>query len=405
MGLLICYTPGADLRRIDTRSTPYLSALFNSYPWVRINTFPSTELVPTLLTGVYPHKHGIWQVKLRSNNILKARHQLVEKLPDILTTTFRCFTHLLDPSSDRLSAIPFRRIRHFEEKRFKYTKRSRPSVILNKIGGINTLFSAVTKGKGSYIFMKKFGALNGLLNRVSSEFELQFFEVYALDLYQHWNLNSNRRISKAYGIIDDFVEKLVERCEHQNITLLLLSDHGQERVNETINIRRKLRKLDLSENEYHYFIEVPSARFWFNTDRARRKIIEMLTSIDGGSVFSYEDMHKFNVRFGDDRYGEIYFIADPGYIIFPHDFYHPLANIFLGLTDWHQRGRLFNPKHRGNHGYLPEYESEKGFMLVLDSKYKIRKREADIIDVAPSVLDLLGREKMDYMTGNSVFNK
>ena len=146
------------------------------------------------------------------------------------------------------------------------------------------------------------------------------------------------------------------------------------------------------------------ARFWFHTDRARRKIVDMLHSINNGTVLSYKDMHKYNVKFDDDKYGEVYFVADSGYTIFPHDFYHPLANIFLGLTDWQQRSRIFNPKHRGNHGYLPQYESEKGFVMVLDNNYKVDKQEADIIDVAPTILGLLGYKKPDYMKGKGIFN-
>jgi bisphosphoglycerate-independent phosphoglycerate mutase (AlkP superfamily) len=58
---------------------------------------------------------------------------------------------------------------------------------------------------------------------------------------------------------------------------------------------------------------------------------------------------------------------------------------------------------RGSHGYFPHYESEKGFMIVLSNQYKAQPKEIDIIDVAPSILGLLGFKKPDYMTGNGVF--
>jgi hypothetical protein len=129
----------------------------------------------------------------------------------------------------------------------------------------------------------------------------------------------------------------------------------------------------------------------------------MLSSIEHGRVQSYEDLQEYNIKFPDSSYGEFYFRADPGYIIFPHDFYQPLANLYLGLTDWQQRSRVLNPKHRGYHGYPPNNESEKGFMILLDDRYKTTKKEVEIIDVAPTVLGLLGYEKPDYMVGDCVF--
>jgi hypothetical protein len=129
----------------------------------------------------------------------------------------------------------------------------------------------------------------------------------------------------------------------------------------------------------------------------------MLSSIRNGTVLSYKDLHRYNVLFDHDRYGEIYFIADPGYIIFPHDFYQPIANFFLGLTDPQQRRRIWNPKLRGSHGYFPHHESEKGFMILLANRYQALKKEIDIIDVAPSILGLLGYKKADYMKGNCIF--
>ena len=123
-----------DLRRVNTQDTPYITSLINSYPWVKIKTLPSTELVPTLVTGVYPHEHGVWQVKLKSNQRPSSMQKPIDKLPDILTTTFQCLIHFLNHSFD-LATIPSRRLRLFELKRFKYTRRQKSHEILLRIGG------------------------------------------------------------------------------------------------------------------------------------------------------------------------------------------------------------------------------------------------------------------------------
>src|SRR4029450_2840261 len=109
-----------------------------------------------------------------------------------------------------------------------------------------------------------------------------------------------------------------------------------------------------------------------------------------------------HVSFEDDTYGETYLSPDAGYIFFPHDFYQPLANLFLGLRDWHQRSRLLRPIHRGNHGYLPHFPSEQGYAILLDSGYRATRAEIELIDVAPSLLALLGQAPPAHMHGPAV---
>ena len=244
--LFVCYIPGMDLRRVNTENTPYITSLINSYPWVKIKTLPNTELVPTLLTGVYPHEHGIWQVRLKSNQHSSLRQKLINKLPDILTTTFQCLIHLFNRSFD-LAAIPSRRLRLFELKRFKYTRRQKSREILFRIGGVESIFSIVGKDKSDYVFSKTFNELDRLLYKLCSRKHLlEFLELYSLDLIQHWNLDKTSKISEFYRGIDNFVKDLHEKCQDKNITLVILSDHGQEQVRGTLDIKRELKRLNLS---------------------------------------------------------------------------------------------------------------------------------------------------------------
>jgi len=423
--LFVCYIPGMDLRRINAIHTPYLAGLFSAYPNVKIKSFPNTDLMPTLLTGVYPHEHGMWQVRLRAESP-SSRRSRPNWIPDMLTSTCQGLLHLFNHSFD-LATIPDRRLRHFEIMRFKQTRHYFPSLyeVFSKIffgknsepnssddwhphfleiGSVKTIFSIVGKENSRFVFNRKFGQLNKILEETCSRgSQLEFLELHSLDIIEHWNLDDDSAMNGHYRGVDDFIRRLHQKCEQKNVTLLILSDHGQERVKDSIDIQGELKRLDLPEDEYQFYLEAPMGRFWFHTDRARAKIVEMLSSIRNGTVLSYKDLHQYNVRFDHDRYGEIYFIMDPGYIIFPHDFYQPIANIFLGLSDPQQRPRIWNPKLRGSHGYFPHHESEKGFMIISDNHYKVSSEEIDIIDVAPSILGLMGFKKEDCMKGNSIF--
>jgi hypothetical protein len=399
--LLVFFIRGMDLRRIQEETTPFVNDLLKSFPWVKINTIPTPELTQTIFTGQYPHEHGMWEVDLKSDPELLAKNKVVDKIPDFLTTTFQCLIHLATKSFD-LAAIPPWRRRRFEVSRYKYFRKSLDEFF--KLQKVASIFDIIGKGNFIHLWTNKYNDMNKLLaNLCSDNRELEWLDLYFLDQLQHWYLDDEVKIRKFYRGVDQFVEKLYKECQKSKVSLMFLSDHGMETVRGSIDIRSNLEKLKIPSEEYTYFIEASVARFWFHTDRARSAILGVLSSIEHGGVQSYEDLHEYNIRFADSRYGEFYFRTDPGYIIFPHDFYHPLANLYLGLTDWQQRSRVLNPKHRGYHGYLPNNESEKGFMILLDARYRTTKKEVEIIDVAPTVLGLLGYEIPDYMKGNCAF--
>lgn len=401
--LLVCLIRGLDVRRISELTTPYINALFNSFPWVRINTIPTPELLQTLFTGQYPHEHGMWEVRLKSEISSYVKKKAIDRLPDFLTTTIQCLLHFATKSFD-LAAVPPWRRRRFELSRYKNIPM--PLEQLFRVHNVHSVFDIIDKGKINHLwaFDYKFNEKDNILNLLCSDgYKLEWLDFYFLDLLQHWYLDNEVKIQNFYRGADQFVEKLHNKCKKNDVSLLLLSDHGMELVKGSIDIKSKLKQLEIPSDEYTFFIEANVARFWFHTDRARKTILSLLLSIKHAKVQNYEDLQEYNIKFPDAKFGEIYFRTDLGYIIFPHDFYHPLANIFLGLIDWQQRSRLFNPKHRGYHGYPPNNESEKGLMILLDDCYKATKQEVEIIDVAPTVLELLGYEKPDYMKGRSVF--
>lgn len=398
---MICHISALDSRRINKKHTPFLADSFNGYPSVTIETIPEVDLDPTIMTGVYPHTHKMWQVRLKDASGPGFGPTLTDGVPEVLTSTFQCLVHLFTGSFD-LAGVPSWRRRRFEISKTRFMKRSVRGFL--RLNGIDTYLNVVGEKDCSFIYNERVDELFSVLTSLSPlKHKLQLVQIHSLDTLQHWNLDNPNYIQTSYGEIDRFVKELHNQCRKNGITLMVLSDHGQEPVKRSINILKLLRKMGIPKHEYTYYIEAPKARFWFHSDRARETILEKLSSIQNSTLLSYRDLHKYNVRFEEESFGEYYLIAEPGYIYFPNDFYHPLANIFLGVTDRQQRSRLSSPQYRGYHGYLPHNESEKGFMILLDDCYKASKKAVKIIDVAPTVLRLLGYEKPDYMIGNCVF--
>src|SRR3972149_6640585 len=399
--LFICYIDALDLRRINSEDTPYLYRALNSNPWVKINTIPEVDLDPTLYTGVYPHEHCIWQLRLKDTRLNSLGQRLTDHIPDIASTTVQCLIHLFTGSFD-LAAVPTWRRRQFNITKTRYIKKNISQFL--RLYGNKTFLSIIGEKESNLIYNSNFNELPLVLPRLFSlNCRLELLHIHSLDILQHWNLDDPIRIQNSIREIDGFVENLNRGCKEKGVTLMILSPHGQEPVRESIDIINKFKGLGIPRDAYTYYIEAPKARFYFHTDRARETILALLSSIEQGRILSYKEMHDYNVKFEDKSYGEYYFILDPGYIFFPNDFYHPLANIFLGFSDWQQRSRFQSPRYRGYHGYLPNNESEKGFMMLLDHNYKAIKKEAELIDFAPTVLKLLGYEKPDFMKGQCVF--
>ena len=185
---------------------------------------------------------------------------------------------------------------------------------------------------------------------------------------------------------------------------MVFADHGMELVKNSVDIIQKIDEMGIKNNEITYYIEAPKARFWFHSDSAREKMLNYLSGNPDGVLLSRQDMHEFNVKFEDDSYGEYYFVLNPGTVFFPNDFYQPLGNLYLGLTNKLQRSKLLSPVYRGYHGYLPYNDSDKGTFMLLDDKYKTDKKEIEIIDVAPTIINLLGYEQPVSLKGSSAFH-
>jgi hypothetical protein len=399
--ILVCYVPGLDTRLISSSATPTVSKLIEKYSSVEISTLPNTELVPTLLSGVYPHENLVWQVSVDARQQRSLFEKLIDTLPDIVNTTMQGIQQKLDADFD-LAGIPPRRRREFTQHRFKYTRRAASPEIMKRFNGNETLFGLLGESS-QYTFTYNFDELDTIArDSLANDLRFEFIEMYALDLYQHWHLDNKAGMHKALQKTDDFIAKLREGCLQSGKTLVLLSDHGQEPVRGKIPLFDVIKTSGVPSIDYNYYCELACCRFWFHTEEARKRIIPKLQEMENCQLFHYSEMQQFNICFEDNRFAEYYLMADAGYIFFPHDFYQPIANFYLGLFGPAQKSRIFNPVHRGNHGYLPHFPSEKGFMVVADEQVQPSRQSMSLIDFAPTMLDYLDSRKPSSMTGDSI---
>ena len=127
--------------------------------------------------------------------------------------------------------------------------------------------------------------------------KIEILQFHALDILGHWQLDTIDKLEKLYRTVDTFFLKLYEKCESKGIRMVILSDHGQERIIGEINLKNKVSEIDVPESEYNFYIQPVQARFWFHSNRARDQILKILTNTAPGTTLHYEDLGKYNINF------------------------------------------------------------------------------------------------------------
>lgn len=399
--LFVCYVPGLDARRITAGRTPFVEELRTSCPTVALETFPGGDLLPTIVTGVYPNEHRLWHVSLRPEARIP-RRRISDLVPAVVSSTLQALVHLADRTYE-FPAMPARRRRQFNSHRLEYAARERDARAMERMGEFPTVFG-ILAGDSRYLFTRQLGSLERLGRGLpGAQVALEFLDVAGLDLLQRWHMDSPETLDQGYRQVDRFLGGLHERCRERGVTLLLLVDHGQEPVFGAIPLLHELHAAKVPEADYSYFFDLTLARFWFHTEGARARLTELLRGVQHTQLLTLRDLRMLHLGFEDDAYGEVFLAADPGWIFFPNDRYHPITNAWRALTDGMQRPRLLNPRPRGTHGYLPEHPSETGFAILADPGRHALRSRAELIDLTPSMLALLGESPPSYMRGRAVF--
>lgn len=136
----------------------------------------------------------------------------------------------------------------------------------------------------------------------------------------------------------------------KRFTLFLFSDHGQCECSRQFDILSELERKGLKlGDDYICFVDATLALFWPKDKVVKERILEILSKIKIGKVIDEALRKKYHIRFNEERYGEIIFVLKPGGTFLPN-FFSPFSAM------------------KGLHGYLPEDEVQKGF-LVSNKKF------------------------------------
>lgn len=180
-------------------------------------------------------------------------------------------------------------------------------------------------------------------------------------------------------LVKQRILKLLKELEimqkkHEEMSLIMFSDHGMQEVNQRFDVIKELSLLENSGlrlgKDYIAFLDATMARFWFRSQSARQTIFSYFSNAPG-HILSVEEIQNYKVPV-NDRFGNLVFLADPGVEIFPN-FFHPYYAGYI----------------KGLHGYAPETDNSYG---IFATTYEADLNEISLLDISPTLVKRLGFE-------------
>lgn len=318
----------------------------------------SSGAIPTILTGVSPAKHGHWNLfyfdperspfrftrplswlpeKLVNRRVIR---KLLKEIGRRLLGLGRGFECVVSPRI--LSWFNFVETRNIYEP--------------GGISGAPSIFDQLVKNKveyRSYCYHRY--SDQEILKQTArdlKESKCGFFFLYLseLDAFLHDHCQDSAAVSERIAWYGRELRKLYKLAEQVDpeVTFTVFSDHGMTPVHHHFDLVEQVESLGLRmPSDYLRVYDSTMARFWFFNDRARQKVTDCLSQITCGKIISEEVRKAWGVNFPDDRFGEVVFLLDPGWLLAHSDF-HGKRWMPVGMHGYHPEDEYSDAAYLGN---------------------------------------------------------
>lgn len=159
-----------------------------------------------------------------------------------------------------------------------------------------------------------------------------------LDGLLHEHGTESPLVANKIAWYEERIRRLIEIAERRygQIRLFVFSDHGMSDVTDLCDLMSRIEGLGFRFGEdYAAVYDSTMARFWFNSTTARRAIEHSLREEPRGRILTDNELRRYGCDFPDRRFGELFFLLDPGVLLCPS---------FMGVTPL-----------KGMHGYDPSH--------------------------------------------------
>jgi Type I phosphodiesterase / nucleotide pyrophosphatase len=202
-----------------------------------------------------------------------------------------------------------------------------------------------------------------IINQVKDDLEntdASFFFVYLseMDMFLHMNCGETTKIQAKLTWYEEQLSTVFREAKQidPDATFVICSDHGMTPVTRKHDLVADVESLGLKlRSDYLSVYDSTMARFWFFNDAARTRMIAKLGSLTCGRILSSLELQNLGLGFEDNRFGDLIFLLNPGWLIAKSDF----------------NGGGWEPA--GMHGYHPEDPySDAVFLSNCDPGFEMR---------------------------------
>jgi len=159
------------------------------------------------------------------------------------------------------------------------------------------------------------GAIQDIQSKTASFFFLYLSE---MDMFLHMHCKEPERIEERLRSYEKGLRKVFQaaRAVDPEATMTVISDHGMTPVQHHFDVVGEIDSLGLKiPEDYLAVYDSTMARFWFFNEKARGAVRDCLTKLSCGRILPDEELRRLGVFFEDQRFGELIFLLNPGWLV------------------------------------------------------------------------------------------
>ena len=288
----------------------------------------SSGVIPSILTGKYPHEHKHWSLYYYSPKTSPFRWtKALLWLPEAILHS-RITRKLIEEISKRLMGytgyfetylIPIEQLHLFDicEKANIYATKG--------IKEVESIFDIWQKNKVKFDSLSYPSKDKEILNLAKNEIKENgnnalFLYLSEFDALLHRACDNSDLVNKAIDYYENEIKELyrIAKDAYEEVNLFVFSDHGMAKVTQTTDLRTEIEGLGFeAPKDYVAFYDSTMARFWFFNPRAKDEIIKILQDNHKGKILEQDELVSFGINFENNLYGETIFLMDTGTVINP----------------------------------------------------------------------------------------
>lgn len=142
----------------------------------------------------------------------------------------------------------------------------------------------------------------------------------AMDAILHQYGTDTRHTQEKLDWYDRKIREVLDMAErrYEDVRLFIFSDHGMTNCHIDYAMIPEIESLGLRYGtDYVAVYDSTMARFWFLHATAERIIRQKLETIKTGRIVTDEELHEWGCDFKTNRYGDLFFLLNPGVLLCP----------------------------------------------------------------------------------------